>query len=1007
MQAKSLKFLQTNPTNIITLNYFEAKKIAEVAKYLKIPYSILPDFRPNIGDDLRSYKNELFELNTALFEHYTKNTILISPINTILRPLPDKKYYKSFTLEFAQTVDLKNLKEKLIFWGYEVVSIIQEKGEVSFRGDIIDIFPINAQTPFRISLFDTEIENIRSFDEYTQKSIEEVDKIEIIPAIAGVSEDEYIKINNKIDESKFDTFYKDFYSLGYWFLDKNLISKKFNLLYDMTKEIEEYKSFNELDKFEFNIIENSECEEFKPQNIKQFLEFNKDKQITILAKNEVLLQEKGINLPFEKTDAVVNIKCGDKFIISLNEFSNKKRKNPLILLEEKGLKGYKFTKTDAVVNIKCKDKFIISLNEFKTKKRKNPIILLDDLKKGDFVVHQTHGIGKFNGLKQIEVLGKTGEFAEILYQNDDKLLLPIENLDLVDRYIAPGGVIPTLDKMGKSSFSKNKEKIKEKIFAIAADIIKIAAKRETIKPKKMKFDEVEEFINKAGFKYTPDQQKAVDDMIEEMKTRVMDRLLSGDVGFGKTEIAMVGSFIAVNSGYQVAIVAPTTILVSQHYDSFIKRFESYNINIAKIDRFTTTKQKKEIENSLKEGSIDIIIATHLAFNLEYKNLGLVVIDEEHKFGVKQKEKLKNMVENTHLLSMSATPIPRSLNLALSKIKGFSALNTPPKNKQETRTFVKEYSDELIKEVILREVRRGGQVFYIYNNIASIELKKDKLQKLIPNLRILTLHAKLTPNQIEKSMIDFIDKKYDLIIATTIIESGIHIPNVNTIIVENADRFGIADLHQIRGRVGRGSNEGYAYFIVQDKEKLSEDAKKRLIALEENSFLGSGAVLAMHDLEIRGGGNIIGTAQSGQIKNIGYSLYIKMLEDTLKELSGEKIDNKETEIKLNINAYISPEIIQDDRIRIEIYRRLAKAKSLDEVYEIQKEVIDRFGKLDKVTKNIFEKIKIKIIASKKGIISISNYGENITIIYESNKKFLKAPAKDDEIILDTILGSIKE
>ena len=523
----------------------------------------------------------------------------------------------------------------------------------------------------------------------------------------------------------------------------------------------------------------------------------------------------------------------------------------------------------------------------------------------------------------------------------------------------------------------------------------------------MKFDGVEEFINKAGFKYTQDQQKAVNDMIEEMQSRVMDRLLSGDVGFGKTEIAMVASFIAVNSGYQAAIIAPTTILVSQHYETFIKRFEEYNFKIAKLDRFTTTKEKKEITQKLKDGEIDIIIATHSAFNLEYKNLGLVVIDEEHKFGVKQKEKLKNMVENTHLLSMSATPIPRSLNLALSKIKGFSALNTPPKNKQETRTFVKEYSDELIKEIILREIRRGGQVFYIYNNIASIEMKKEKLQKLIPTLRILTLHAKLTPNQIEKSMIDFVNKKYDLIIATTIIESGIHIPNVNTIIVENADRFGIADLHQIRGRVGRGSNEGYAYFIVKDKEKITDDAKKRLIALEENSFLGSGAVLAMHDLEIRGGGNIIGTAQSGQIKNVGYSMYIKMLEDSLKKLSGEKIENKDTEIKLNINAYISPEIIEDDRVRIEIYRRLSKSKSLDEVYEIQKEIIDRFGKIDKITKNFFEKIKIKIIASKKGIISISNYGENITILYENDKKFIKAKAKDDEIIIETIMDYIKD
>ena len=959
MQGKVFEFLQTKPKNIITSNYKEALKVAQVAKYLKIPYVLLPDFRANYGDDLRSYKEELFELNIALFNYYKNTSLLISPISTILRKLPIKKYYTSIKLEFADTINLEKLKEKLLFWGYEFVTIIQEKGEVSFRGDIIDIFPINSDTPFRISLFDTEIENIRSFDEYTQKSIEEVESIEIIPAIAGLDENEYNEIQTNIDKSDFDVFYKDFYSLGYWFLQKEIISDNFNLVYDMTNEIEEFKTFNEIENFNFSIIPQSKCEEFKPQNIKEFLTLHKN--IELLASNEVLLKD--INYPFTKTDAVVNIKCGDKFIISLNEY--------------------------------------------KSKKRKNPIILLDDLKKGDFVVHSTHGIGKFNGLKQIEVLGKKSEFAEILYANDDKLLLPIENLDLIDRYIAPGGVIPTLDKMGKTTFSKTKQKIKEKIFAIAADIIKLAAKRETIPPKPMKFDGVEEFINKAGFIYTPDQQKAVKEMIEEMKSRVMDRLLSGDVGFGKTEIAMVASFIAVNSKYQVAIIAPTTILVSQHYDTFVKRFEEYNFKIAKLDRFTTTKEKKEITQKLKEGEIDIIIATHSAFNLEYKNLGLVVIDEEHKFGVKQKEKLKNMVENVHLLSMSATPIPRSLNLALSKIKGFSALNTPPKNKQETRTFIKEYSDELIKEVINREIRRGGQVFYIYNNIASIELKKEKLQKLIPTLRILTLHAKLTPTQIEKSMYDFINKKYDLIIATTIIESGIHIPNVNTIIVENADRFGIADLHQIRGRVGRGEKEGYAYFIVQDKEKITDDAKKRLIALEENSFLGSGAVLAMHDLEIRGGGNIIGTAQSGQIKNIGYSMYITMLEDTLKELSGEKIDNKETEIKLNINAYLSPEIIEDDRVRIEIYRRLAKAKSLDEVYEIQKELIDRFGKIDKVTKNFFEKIKIKIIASKKRIISISNYGENITILYENNKKFLKAKAKDDEIILETIMKEIKE
>ena len=963
MQAKSLEFLKnSNAKNIITKNYEEALLVGEVAKYLKIPHIVLPDFRANLGDDMRSYKEELFELNSALFKYYNSNLLLISPINTVLRKLPTKKYFSSIELEFADTINLSELKEKLVLYGYEVVSIIQEKGEVSFRGDIIDIYPINSDTPYRISLFDTEIENIRSFDEFSQISKDEVESVEIFPALASLDSKEYEEINKKIDESKFDVFYKDIYSLGFWFLEKKPITKKFNLLYDMTGEIEDFKLFNETFEFEAHIIKESKCKDFKPKNIKEFIELNPQKNIELLAKNEVLLKEKNINYPF--------------------------------------------TKSDVVVNIQCPDKTIISLNEFKPKKKKAPTILIDDLKKGDFVVHEAHGIGKFMGLVQLQVLGKTGEFAEIRYANDDKLLLPIENLNLIDRYIAPGGVTPILDKMGKSTFSKNKQKVKEKIFAIAADIIKLSALRETIPPKPMRFDSVEEFINDAGFSYTPDQKKAVEDLIEEMKTRVMDRLLSGDVGFGKTEIAMVASFIAVKSGYQVAIVAPTTILVSQHYETFKKRFAKYDVNIAKVDRFTTTKEKKIIEASLKEGNIDIVLATHSAFNLEYKNLGLVVIDEEHKFGVKQKEKLKNMVENVHLLSMSATPIPRSLNLALSKIKGFSALNTAPKTKQETKTFVKEYSDELIKEVIFREVRRGGQIFYIYNNIAGIEIKKDKLQRLIPNLRILLLHAKLTPAQIEKNMIDFVDKKYDLIIATTILESGIHIPNVNTVIVENADRFGIADLHQIRGRVGRGNKEGYAYFIVKDKEKISLDAKKRLLALEENSFLGSGAVLAMHDLEIRGGGNIIGEAQSGQIKNVGYSMYIKLLEDALKDLSGEAKTTKEVEIKLNINAYISPELVEDERVRIEIYRRLSMVKELEDIYNIQKELIDRFGKIDKVTSNFLEKMKIKVLASKKGITTISNYGENISIIYENDKKFIKAKAKDDIIIIETILEELQ-
>ncbi len=974
MQARVYEFLSNNKSSIVSANFKESLEISEVYKYLNIPFTLFPDFRAVLGDDLRSFRSEIFGLNNALYKFY-KGAFFISPYSTILKKLPVKRYYKAFKISIGEELNLDEFKKKLFFWGYENVDIVSEKGEMSLRGDVIDIWPINYDRPFRISLFDVEIESIRIFDETTQKSLDEIDEFTIIPAIAALEEDEYKEIEEKIRKSEFASFYKDFYSLGFWYLEREYLDN-FYLTNDLTQEIKEYKEFHkEINPYIFKaeiIPEAKKCKDLKINNIKEFLEFNKNKKIEILAKNEVLLKQKDI-LDFVK----------------LNK--------PLT----------KWIKSDARVNIICEDKIIISLNPPEFNKRKRSDLILDELKKGDFVVHESHGIGKFNGLKKMEVLGKTGEFAEVLYANEDKLLLPVENLDKIERYIAPGGVIPTLDKLGKGSFAKKLIKVKEKVFAIAADIIKLAAKREVIEPIKLNFEGAGEFINAAPFTHTPDQKKAIEEIINDFKTKVMDRLLSGDVGFGKTEVAMVASFVVAKSGYQVAVIAPTTILVNQHYESFKERFKDSDIKIAKLDRFTSSKEKKEILEKLKKGEIDILISTHAGLNVEYKNLGLLIIDEEHKFGVKQKEKLKEIAQNIHMLSMSATPIPRTLNLALSEVKSISILESAPKGKKETKTFVKEWDENLIKEAIFREIRRGGQVFYIYNNIAYIEQKKAELQNILPNLRILVLHAKLTPSQIEKGLVDFINGKYDLALTTTIVESGIHIPNVNTVIVENADNFGIADLHQIRGRVGRGKYEGYAYFLVKDKENLSEDAKKRLIALEENSFLGSGQVLAMKDLEIRGGGNIVGAQQSGQIKGVGYNLYIKMLEDTLKEMLGKKEKISDVEVKLNINAYISNEVVKEDRLRLDLYKRLSKAKSLDEVYEIEKEIVDRFGKVDKETQNFIDKIKIKVLAKNKNIKSISNFGANITIIYNDDKKeLIKAPAKDDEIILETIFNKLK-
>jgi transcription-repair coupling factor (superfamily II helicase) len=395
---------------------------------------------------------------------------------------------------------------------------------------------------------------------------------------------------------------------------------------------------------------------------------------------------------------------------------------------------------------------------------------------------------------------------------------------------------------------------------------------------------------------------------------------------------------------------------------------------------------------------------------DFKNLALVVIDEEHKFGVKQKEKLKALSENIHILSMSATPIPRSLNMALSRLKSFSELRTPPQGKKEVRTYVKEYNEKLIKEVILRELRRGGQIFYIFNSITNIESKKEELLKILPNLKILVLHSKVSAQVSEKELLKFYLGEYDMLLSTSIVESGLHMPNVNTIIVDGADRFGMADLHQLRGRVGRGKREGYCYFLVENKEKLTDEAKKRLVALESNSYLGSGQVLAMHDLEIRGGGNIIGAQQSGHIKNIGYSLYLKMLEDAINMLTTGKMEEKpKIEIKLSINAYISKDLVAEDRLRLELYRRQSLCETTGEVYEIEAEIADRFGKLDTISRQFIDVMIMKVLAKEQRITKVANAGEKVFIEFADGRDrvMLKSYSKDDDDLIATAFAYLKE
>ena len=965
----------------------EAKIASDIISFLGFSPFTLPDFRANFKDDLLSFKEELQDITKTLssfYEYKKENKILISPIRTISFPLPKKECFDSFTINFADKLDLQELKEKLYNWGYYFVDIVTSEGEVSLRGDIFDIASLGSEFGYRVSLFDDEVESIRKFDIEDQKSFkDEIESFTIKPAFLALNSATYENLNEKIETISSDAFIKDIHSLGFWYLDDMATYLPQNMSSFITlnalNELDEAYIFEEkrLNKDKFltlpKIIEDDRYKEISPSNIKEFITFHKDKKITLISSSEARV--KAVDLSLDDKDI--------KYIFS-----------------------------HEIINLLSSDEVIISLNkEIKKKRKKRVKFVIDELVLNDFVVHEKHGIGVYKGIEPVTIMGAKRDFVVINYQGEDRLLIPVENLDTIDRYVADGESYAIVDKLGKGSFAKLKEKVKDRLFEIANDIIKLAAARELVNGIKIDIDEflIKEFQSTAGFSYTKDQTRSINEIFADISSgKVMDRLLSGDVGFGKTEVAMNALLAVINSGYQAIFVCPTTLLASQHYHSISKRFKEFGIDVYKLDGKSSAKEKSSIKKGLEDGSVKFVIGTHSLLDIKTSNLALVIIDEEHKFGVKQKEKLKGLREDVHIFSMSATPIPRTLNLALSKLKGMSTLLTPPSERLGVRTFVKEYSDGLIKEIVLREKRRGGQLFYVHNNIASIEAKKKDLEKLIPNIKVDIIHSQIKSADAEKIIEAFENKEFDILLATSIVESGIHLPNANSIIIDGADRFGIADLHQLRGRVGRSNKEGYCYYVVEDKSKITPEAIKRLVALESNSYLGSGTALAHQDLEIRGGGNIIGAEQSGHIKQIGYGLYLKMLEDTLAVLSGEQKDEKKSvDIKLAISAFISSDYIVEDRIRLELYRRLSRVNDTSSLYAIEEEMEDRFGKLDTPTKQFMDLILIKILAMSKGVEQISSYEMNVTFVKDGIKETIKSRSKDDDDIISATLQYLRK
>lgn len=969
-------------------DFKESELAKEVISYFKpnTKAILFPEFRAKKNDDLRSFFEEFLQLLGGLREFYQalenkQETIIIAPISALLHPLPKKELLESFKITLLEKYNLKDLKDKLFYYGYEILDLVEVEGEASFSGDIVDIYAPNSKA-YRLSFFDTECESIKEFDPTTQMSLkEDLLEIEIPPTLFSLDEPSYKDLKTKVEQSPLNSFSKDLTSFGLWFLGEKandlLHAYKSVISPRALEEIQELASLNELDgeRFKFlKVLENPqgyEDLEIHAHALESFIALHSNRKITLLAPNKTILDNAISALEKSHIECVI---------------------------------------APFVLNFKTPDGIFISLNSFeRKKKRQKSKLALNELSAGEWVVHDDYGVGVFSQLVQHSVLGSKRDFLEIAYLGEDKLLLPVENLHLIARYVAQSDSVPAKDRLGKGSFLKLKAKVRTKLLEIASKIIELAAERNLILGKKMDVHlaELEVFKSHAGFEYTSDQEKAIAEISKDLSShRVMDRLLSGDVGFGKTEVAMHAIFCAFLNGFQSALVVPTTLLAHQHFETLRARFENFGVKVARLDRYASEKNK--LLKAVESGLIDVLVGTHAILGAKFKNLGLVVVDEEHKFGVKQKEALKELSKSVHFLSMSATPIPRTLNMALSQIKGISSLKIPPTDRKPSRTFLKEKNDELLKEIIHRELRRNGQIFYIHNHIASISKVKTKLEDLIPKLKIAILHSQINANESEEIMLEFAKGNYQVLLCTSIVESGIHLPNANTIIIDNVQNFGLADLHQLRGRVGRGKKEGFCYFLIEDQKSLNEQALKRLLALEKNSYLGSGESIAYHDLEIRGGGNLLGQDQSGHIKNIGYALYTRMLEDAIYELSGgKKRLEKSVEIQLSVSAFLNPELIGSDSLRLDLYRRLSLCENTDEVGQIHEEIEDRFGKIDDLSAQFLQIITLKILANQLGIIKLSNFNQNITITYSDEKKeSLKAPSKDDNDILETLLKHLR-
>ena len=1038
------------PMVLVTYNEIQARKLYQDLKKLIKQTYFFPKKEITSYDYVAQSKEIEYKRIDVLNKMYLAKQqkepiIIVTTIEAVMQKMvaKDTLYQNVIDFEVGKTYLLDGIKEKLVGLGYERSDLIENKGQFSIRGGIVDV-GLSEKIGVRIEFWGDKVDSIRFFQISSQRSTEMLKEITIFPAHELIVQDlsEAVKnIQEKYPEeiedielikngdyiSKINKYFNEFYENQASFLD--YMSDEYLLLLDEKSKINQRKT---------NIIEDNnkliaslvEKEKFVPEAIENISKFEynfEEKQIIYLEQNDSIkniqkyyFETREINFYNLQLDLlladIVTYQKNKKKVVLLagNEISAKKlcdilKENQINYKHEQEAENVK--PGEIIVTIGGFSSgfenydlnlIVVSLqNNFEEPvKRKKKLsstfkdsekIVFADLKPGDIVVHQTHGIGQFIGVNTITADGVTKDYIKIKYRNDDILYVPTNSLDSVRKYIGGGdNSSPRLNKLGGKEWSATTSKVKKNLEAVAKDLIELYAKRQKIKGFSFSLDTPwqKQFEDSFPYTETDDQLRCIQDVKKDMeKPQPMDRLLCGDVGYGKTEVAIRAAFKAVMDQKQVAYLVPTTILANQQYEEFKTRMQEFAINVELLNRFKTKKEQDEIIKKLKLGEVDVVVGTHrlLSEDVNFKDLGLLIIDEEHRFGVKDKEKIKKLRTNIDVLTMTATPIPRTLHMSIVGVRDMSVIYEPPHNRKPVQTYVLEYDQEVITEAITKEIERGGQVFYLFNQVEGIEKKANEISMLVPEAKVGFAHGKMSGRELEEIMESFINQEINVLVCTTILESGIDIPNANTIIVENADRLGLAQLYQIRGRVGRSDKQAYAYITYKRDKLLSEVADKRLKAIKEFTEFGSGFKIAMRDLEIRGAGSMLGEMQHGHMEQVGYDTYCKLLDEVIKEMQGiEVVEEQDVQIDLAVSSYIPDNFIENSSQKIEIYQNIALCRTEEELQNVIDEVIDRYGRLPKELENLIDIARIKQLARKANILKIAQRENGIVFYFVKEK-----------------------